>query len=170
MGAQEASPPPPAAGDTVGPADPRATPPTSMLTPRGFGVSHAVIGSKVRLQYTASISAGTLDRFSVVEGTLADTDDERFTIVRSEGDTAIVPRRQATSIMVREEFAKWPTAIGAGLFGVLIGHVFASQARGLMGPGHDVRVLPWVAGPAVAGVAAVVLTRSGHWVTTTFPP
>ena len=168
IGAQEVSLPPRVAGDAVSAADSSLTPSTPIVIPPGL--SHPVIGSRVRLQYTPSTSAGTLDRFDVVEGTLVATDAERFTIAKNESDTTIVLRRQAMSIMVRERFAPWPTAIGVGLFGLFIGHAFTSHSRDLLASKRDFEMWPWVTGGAAAGVTAVVLSRGRQWVSTPFPP
>jgi hypothetical protein len=140
----------------------------SIVVPRGKP-SSAVVGSRVRLRFIPS-SSGPTERSSVVEGTLAAIDFERFTIALDNRDTTRVSRGQAMGIMVRERASKRPAAIGAAIFGFFMGTaMLARNTDSPTEPGGN-GVLKWAAAGAVAGVAVVVFSPDKQWVTTTFPP
>ena len=141
----------------------------SVTIDRDSKASHAVVGSTVRLRYTPSEAAGSIDRTSVVEGRLVAVDSDRFAIALDDHDTTFVRRRQAMSIMVREGRSKRGAYIGAAVFGMLMGAAIAPRNADPFYGERDPSPLPWIAGCAAAGALVVRLTTSSPWVATTFP-
>jgi hypothetical protein len=160
---------PVAARDTVRPRVPNVAPKPSIVAPRVGKASRAVLGSRVRIQYTPTTTAGTIERLRVAEGTLAAIEPDRFVIALDTRDTTVVYRPQAIGIMVQERAPKRSAAIGAAVFGLFMGTVVIARNSSAPDRAPAGALKGALIGVAV-GVAVVALSPDRQWAPATFPP